>query len=496
MFIAYATQPGNVALDGREGERNSPFAKALVKEMLVKGRNINATMSAVRRDVVEATNGQQVPWDHSSLTADFFFVPAAGPGVPPAPTPAPASKESEELAALKERLRKLEEEARQRPAATSPSDVVRLAELKARAASLADLVQDLQRKLLSARMLEGKATDPGERTRLQRDSLNIQMEMTRRSLDLKKLREEISALEGRPKSPSGPAFLVRQSSRVVGTLLAAPPSTANCEARCQTEQPQCVAWNLSRDGICELLATVERREETANWRSGVRSDIVSVPAAAAPAPLPRAEPIPRSEPIPKSEPLPPVAAIPPVKPKPGPPPKVSPDFQENDGVRLYGTEIGESFRAPSPIACREACAKTAACVGYQHGRKIPVMGQCQLFSHIGERGEDDKWRSGVRTTAAGAPAAGTARLVFPAPVSRSKLGFHIYDGVTVRGTSIKTSQVDSVDGCLTVCRNTAGCLAARAETAPARTGIQCVALGSIDGAEPASGTTTIVRAER
>jgi hypothetical protein len=74
-FIAYATQPGNVALDGNGS--NSPFTSALLKHMSSAGRNLPAVFIEVRKDVVATTNGQQVPWDHSALTSDFYFVPDA-----------------------------------------------------------------------------------------------------------------------------------------------------------------------------------------------------------------------------------------------------------------------------------------------------------------------------------------------------------------------------------------------------------------------------------
>jgi uncharacterized caspase-like protein len=73
-FIAYSTQPGNVALDG--AGRNSPFAAALSKRVL-EPRNLNALMIEVRNDVLKTTGGRQVPWDHSALTSDFFFNPEA-----------------------------------------------------------------------------------------------------------------------------------------------------------------------------------------------------------------------------------------------------------------------------------------------------------------------------------------------------------------------------------------------------------------------------------
>jgi uncharacterized caspase-like protein len=72
-FIAFSTQPGNVALDG--AGRNSPFTAALVNRIKEPGRNLTALMIEVRKDVLKVTNGRQVPWDHSALTADFFFYP-------------------------------------------------------------------------------------------------------------------------------------------------------------------------------------------------------------------------------------------------------------------------------------------------------------------------------------------------------------------------------------------------------------------------------------
>lgn len=74
-FISYSTQPGNVALDG-DG-RNSPFASALLKYMRQPGKSLTSVMIDVRKDVVAATSGKQVPWDHSALTGEFFFDPAA-----------------------------------------------------------------------------------------------------------------------------------------------------------------------------------------------------------------------------------------------------------------------------------------------------------------------------------------------------------------------------------------------------------------------------------
>lgn len=135
-FIAFATQPGNVALDGAGA--NSPFTAALSKHMRSTGRNLPATMIEVRKDVIAATSGKQVPWDHSALTGEFYFVPVAGAAAQPAPgatVAAPASSGTD-LAALQERLRKLEADAQTRapPSVVIGADGIRLAELRARAA--------------------------------------------------------------------------------------------------------------------------------------------------------------------------------------------------------------------------------------------------------------------------------------------------------------------------------------------------------------------------
>ena len=75
-MISFATQPGNVALDGTG--RNSPFTKALLKHLGNPGEGLTHSMIRVRRDVLQATQGKQVPWDNSSLTGDVVLQPATG----------------------------------------------------------------------------------------------------------------------------------------------------------------------------------------------------------------------------------------------------------------------------------------------------------------------------------------------------------------------------------------------------------------------------------
>jgi hypothetical protein len=73
-LIAYATQPDNVALDG-DG-RNSPFTAALLKHINTPGLELSSLMKRVRSDVVAATRGHQLPWDHSSLMGEVVLVSA------------------------------------------------------------------------------------------------------------------------------------------------------------------------------------------------------------------------------------------------------------------------------------------------------------------------------------------------------------------------------------------------------------------------------------
>lgn len=70
-FLAYSTAPGAVALDGT-GD-NSPFTKALANQIPVAGVPIEQLFKNVRVEVIAQTDGQQTPWDSSSLTGDFFF---------------------------------------------------------------------------------------------------------------------------------------------------------------------------------------------------------------------------------------------------------------------------------------------------------------------------------------------------------------------------------------------------------------------------------------
>ncbi len=72
-LLAYATAPGNVASDG-EGA-NGLYTENLVREMQVPEARIEDVFKRVRLNVRRRSNGQQIPWESTSLEEDFYFIP-------------------------------------------------------------------------------------------------------------------------------------------------------------------------------------------------------------------------------------------------------------------------------------------------------------------------------------------------------------------------------------------------------------------------------------
>lgn len=85
-LISYATQPGNVAKDGADG--NSPFTKALAQTITRSGLDIFQAFNQVGLAVKRATGGEQQPWvSNSPIDGNFYF--AGAPSAAPQPTPLP-----------------------------------------------------------------------------------------------------------------------------------------------------------------------------------------------------------------------------------------------------------------------------------------------------------------------------------------------------------------------------------------------------------------------
>lgn len=71
IMIAYATDPGNVALDG-EGN-NSVFTEALLEHIDTPGLDVRLMFGRVRQQVVLDTNGTQVPWVEEALLGEHVL---------------------------------------------------------------------------------------------------------------------------------------------------------------------------------------------------------------------------------------------------------------------------------------------------------------------------------------------------------------------------------------------------------------------------------------
>src|ERR1700754_2605851 len=95
-LIAFATGPGQTALDGQEGT-NSPFTRALLANLTTPGVEIQQAMTQVRAQVNEETNKGQLPWGHTNLIGSVYLNGAAAPAGAAAPSssgPAPVASAS------------------------------------------------------------------------------------------------------------------------------------------------------------------------------------------------------------------------------------------------------------------------------------------------------------------------------------------------------------------------------------------------------------------
>jgi hypothetical protein len=86
-LIAFATGPGQTALDGQEGG-NSPFTRALLANITQPGVEIQQAMTKVRAQVNEETNKGQLPWGHTNLIGAVYLNGAPAPGAVAAAAPA------------------------------------------------------------------------------------------------------------------------------------------------------------------------------------------------------------------------------------------------------------------------------------------------------------------------------------------------------------------------------------------------------------------------
>jgi hypothetical protein len=92
-FISFSTSPGAEAEDGNGAD--SPYTAAVLSVVKEPNLPIEEAFKRVRVAVNQATDGRQIPWESSSLTADFrFFAGDKDPGQSTAaPTPARTAEE-------------------------------------------------------------------------------------------------------------------------------------------------------------------------------------------------------------------------------------------------------------------------------------------------------------------------------------------------------------------------------------------------------------------
>jgi len=73
-LVAYSAKAGQTAMDGTDGQSNSPFARALIRNMQKPGVEIRKFFGLVRDDVMAATGNGQEPFVYGSLGGDDYFL--------------------------------------------------------------------------------------------------------------------------------------------------------------------------------------------------------------------------------------------------------------------------------------------------------------------------------------------------------------------------------------------------------------------------------------
>jgi hypothetical protein len=143
-------------------------------------------MIDVRKDVLNTTNGKQVPWDHSALTGEFFFHLAAAPGTLP--------KGGSAEADVQKRLRELEEELKKKSSPQQTANMVALAQARERLRQLEEANRADQKRIFDKQYETSRSpgANPGSSAM---EIGSIQMQMARRGQEQRRLRDEIVKLE-------------------------------------------------------------------------------------------------------------------------------------------------------------------------------------------------------------------------------------------------------------------------------------------------------------
>mgnify|MGYP001567113026 CR=1 FL=1 len=108
-LLAYATAPGNTAIDG-EGTHGL-YTEHLLKEIKVPEAKVEDVFKRVRLAVRRRSSGLQIPWESTSLEEDFYFVPPRSLSML---ADEEAERERKQEMALREKRRAEEEAERKR----------------------------------------------------------------------------------------------------------------------------------------------------------------------------------------------------------------------------------------------------------------------------------------------------------------------------------------------------------------------------------------------
>jgi uncharacterized caspase-like protein len=71
-LLAYATAPGNTAIDGES--ENGLYTEHLLREIKVPEVKVEDVFKRVRLAVRRRSKGLQIPWESTSLEEDFWFI--------------------------------------------------------------------------------------------------------------------------------------------------------------------------------------------------------------------------------------------------------------------------------------------------------------------------------------------------------------------------------------------------------------------------------------
>ena len=79
-FIAFSTSPGKTASDGKGDSQNGLYTEQLAKAVMTPGARIEDVFKQVRNEVyrisseINGEGNEQIPWENSSIFADFYFI--------------------------------------------------------------------------------------------------------------------------------------------------------------------------------------------------------------------------------------------------------------------------------------------------------------------------------------------------------------------------------------------------------------------------------------